>query len=66
MNDYRAALKAAREHSKGGKTVFVAEYHDEPGRFAPVPEREYDYDDECGQFFREAVVEFYNGKEVTA
>ena len=48
----------------GGSTVFVAEWRDQPGRFSPVPEREYYADTDCGDFFREAVAAYCDGKQV--
>ena len=63
MNASQAsAMRRAVGHSRGGRRIFVAEWVDEPGRFSAVAEREYYDDAERGQFFRDAVAEFYDGK----
>lgn len=58
------AYDKAKQISKGGKTVFVAEWMDEPGRFSALSEDEYQADWDCGEFYREAVAEFFDGKFV--
>ena len=58
------AHKVARGQSMG-RTIFVAEWIDEPGRFSPVADREYYWDGGNGDFYREAVAEYSDKKRVS-
>ena len=63
----KQAETMAAQHSRAtGGRVFVCEHSDSPGSFCPVTEVEYYADPDSGDWFREAVAEYFNGERVAA
>jgi len=64
MTITKAETMAAQHSRAVGGRVFVCEHDDNPGSFCPVPESEYYSDPEQGEWFREAVAEYFKGERV--